>query len=64
MENIGTGHWIFAGIFLTAFVVYLIWSYRKDLNLHKIQYGGSGYFLGGLLLILFLLYIVKQFVLS
>lgn len=63
MENITTGHWIFAGIFMIIFVGYLIWSYRKDLNLHKVQYGGSGYFLGGLLLILFLLYVVKQFVL-
>ena len=35
MENITTGHWIFAGIFMLAFVGYLIWSYRKDLKLHK-----------------------------
>ena len=38
MENITTGHWIFAGIFAIAFLIYLFISYRKDLRLHKIHY--------------------------
>ncbi len=60
MENITTGHWIFAGVFLTAFIIYLIWSYRKDLQLHKIQYKGSSYVLIGLVVILFAFYFMKQ----
>jgi hypothetical protein len=60
MENITTGHWIFAGIFMLAFVGYLIWSYRKDLKLHKIHYNGSFYVLIGIILILFLFYIFKR----
>jgi len=60
MENITTGHWIFAGIFMTAFIAYLVWSYRKDLNLHKIHYSGSFYVLIGIVLILFLFYIFKR----
>ncbi len=60
MENITTGHWIFAGVFLTAFISYLVWSYRKDLQLHKIQYKGSSYVLIGLVVILFAFYFMKQ----
>lgn len=60
MENITTGHWIFAGIFLIAFIVYLVWSYRKDLQLHRIQYGGSSYVLVAIVVILFVFYVLKQ----
>lgn len=60
MENITTGHWVFAGIFLLIFIVYLVWSYRKDLKLHKMQYGGSSYVAIGIVVILFALYFLKQ----
>lgn len=60
MENITTGHWVFAGIFLLIFLVYLVWSYRKDLSLHKIQYSGSSYVMIGIVVILFALYFLKQ----
>jgi len=42
MENITTGHWIFAGFFAIAFLSYLIYSYRKDLKLHNVHYKSGG----------------------
>jgi hypothetical protein len=62
MENITTGHWIFAGIFMFLFVGYLIWSYRKDLKLHKIHYNGSFYVLAGIIVVLFLFYVFKRLI--
>ncbi|MDZ7849171.1 MAG: hypothetical protein U5L96_21975 [Owenweeksia sp.] len=56
MENITTGHWIFAGVFMLLFIVYLVWSYRKDLKLHKQHYSGALYILVGLVVLLFLYY--------
>ncbi|MDR9374381.1 MAG: hypothetical protein RI842_02265 [Schleiferiaceae bacterium] len=60
MENVTTGHWIFAGIFLSGFILYLVWSYRKDLRLHRLHYGGSFWVLIGIILVLFLFYIFKR----
>ena len=33
-----TGQLIFAGFFVVAFTAGMVWSYRKDLKLHKIHY--------------------------
>ncbi len=60
MENITTGHWIFAGVFMILFIGYLVWSYRKDMKVHKTHYGGVLYFLGALLMIVFLIYVFKR----
>lgn len=60
MENITTGHWIFAAVFLGLFIVYLVWSYRKDLGLHRIHYRGAQYVLLGLITALFLIFIFKR----
>jgi hypothetical protein len=62
MENITTGHWIFAGIFMTIFIAYLLWGYRKDLKLHKLHYSGSFYVLGGIIVIVFLLYVFGRLI--
>ena len=62
MENITTGHWIFAGIFMIGFVAYLIWSYRKDAPIHKMYYGKGAKILLGMIVILFVLFIVKQLI--
>ncbi|PTM04583.1 MAG: hypothetical protein DA405_06900 [Bacteroidetes bacterium] len=62
MENITTGHWIFAGIFMTLFIGYLLWGYRKDLKLHKIHYNGSFYVLGGIIVIIFLFYVFGRLI--
>ena len=63
MDNITTGHWIFAGLFMIAFVAYLIWSYRKDARVHKMYYGKGARILLGLVVIIFVLFIVKQIIL-
>lgn len=61
MENITTGHWIFAGIFAIAFLSYLAYSYRKDLKLHKVHYSGGGIQVLLLIVItLFVLFVFKQ----
>jgi hypothetical protein len=62
MENITTGHWIFAGVFMTFFVGYLLWGYRKDLKMHKLQYRGSSYVLMGIILVLFLFYVFGRLI--
>ncbi|KAB2814397.1 hypothetical protein F8C67_01295 [Phaeocystidibacter luteus] len=60
MENITTGHWIFAAIFAVAFVFFLIWSYRKDSKTHdKFGIGGSRVLLG-ILMVLILIFIFKR----
>ena len=63
MDNITTGHWIFAGLFMVAFVAYLICSYRKDAGIHKMYYGKGARILLGLVVIIFVLFIVKQIIL-
>jgi membrane protein YdbS with pleckstrin-like domain len=63
MENITTGHWIFAGLFMVGFITYLIWSYRKDANIHKMHYGRGAKILLVLVVIIFVLFIVKQIIL-
>tara|TARA_R110002124_G_scaffold104539_2_gene254716 strand:- start:543 stop:752 length:210 start_codon:yes stop_codon:yes gene_type:complete len=60
MENVSTGHWIFAGIFGLLFIGFLIWSYRKDLALHKIHYKKTYYITAGIVVTLFLFYVLKQ----
>jgi membrane protein YdbS with pleckstrin-like domain len=60
MENITTGHWIFAGIFMVAFVGYLIWSYKKDSKTHKLHYGIGAKVLLVMIVAVFLLFIFKR----
>jgi hypothetical protein len=38
MENITTGHWIFAGLFVLAFATAIAFAYRKDLKRISIHY--------------------------
>ena len=61
MENITTGHWIFAGVFAITFLIYLFISYRKDLALHKIHYRSGGIQVALLIVItLFVLFVFKR----
>ncbi len=60
MENITTGHWIFAAIFMVAFVSFLVWSYRKDSAMHKLYYGKGARVLLVVVVVIFVLFIVKQ----
>lgn len=57
--DVGSGHWVFAIIFAIAFIGFLIWAYRDDLQMHKRYYKGSGAFLLGVVLLLFLFWIFR-----
>lgn len=55
------GQLIFAAVFLFVFVVVVIFSYRKDLKLHRKYYKGSLYILVGFLLFIALLFLIKEY---
>ena len=50
------GQWIFGILFFLAFVAVMVYTYRKDLKLHKRYYKGSIWIL--LAFISFILFIV------
>lgn len=54
-----TGQWVFALCFFIAFVILIIFSYRKDLALHKKYYRGSIWVLVGFLAFIGLLFVIK-----
>ncbi|MFN3952458.1 MAG: hypothetical protein ACK4KT_08660 [Thermaurantimonas sp.] len=56
-DNITTGHWIFAAIFMVLFVIYLAWSYQKDAPIHKNYYSGAVYILLGIVTLIFLVFV-------
>jgi len=56
-----TGQLIFAGIFIVAFVSIMIYSYRKDKNLHQKFYKGSYQVLIAFFLFIILLFMIKIF---
>jgi hypothetical protein len=60
MDSIGTGHWIFAGIFAVAFLAFLVWSYRTDRGTHDIHYRGAYRYLLGIFVLLMVIYIFKR----
>jgi len=55
------GQLAFAGIFIVAFVIAMIFTYKKDLKLHKVFYKGSLWVLAGFLIFIGLLFIIKIF---
>jgi len=60
MENITTGHWIFAGIFMFLFIGFLVWSYRKDGAMHRVYYQKSSLILVALVVLLFVIFVFKR----
>lgn len=54
--NVGKGHWIFALIFFIAFVVYMIWAYRKDKSVSRFHFNGSYLIIIFMILVLVLVY--------
>jgi len=56
-----TGQLTFALIFFISFVAVIIWTYRKDLKLHKKYYKGSIWVLVGIFLFFAILFIIKRF---
>lgn len=59
-----TGQFIFAVVFFIAFVVVIIFSYRKDIKLHRKYFKGTLYILMGFLLFIALLFVIKYFLKS
>jgi hypothetical protein len=53
------GQLIFAACFFVAFVIAAIYSYRKDLALHKRYYKGNYKILIGFLIFIGLLFVIK-----
>lgn len=54
-----TGQWIFAALFFVVFVAVIIYSYRKDIALHRKYFKGSIYVLIGFILFIILLFFIK-----
>ncbi|MES2574853.1 MAG: hypothetical protein V4572_07910 [Bacteroidota bacterium] len=55
------GQLLFAGCFFVAFVIAMIFAYRKDANLHRIFYKGNFKILIGFALFIVLLFVIKIF---
>jgi len=56
-----TGQLIFAILFAIAFIIIMIFSYRKDKKLHKKHYKGSLWILVGFIVFVFLLLAIKTY---
>jgi hypothetical protein len=54
------GQMIFAGVFAFCFIAVMIFSYRKDLKLHKHYYKGSLWILVAFLLFIGFLFMIKS----
>jgi hypothetical protein len=53
------GQLIFAGCFFIAFVIAMIFSYQKDIKIHKIFYKGNYKILIGFLIFIGILFMIK-----
>ena len=54
------GQLIFAAIFVVCFIAIMIFSYRKDLKLHKQYYKGSLWILAVFVLFIAILFAIKS----
>lgn len=55
-----TGQLIFAGLFVIAFIIIMIYSYRKDIRLHQKYYKGSIFVLIGFIIFILILFFIKS----
>ncbi|TDD74173.1 hypothetical protein E0F89_15680 [Flavobacterium caseinilyticum] len=55
------GQYIFAGLFFVAFVIAMIYAYRKDLALHRKFYKGNYIILIGFVVFIGTLFLIKIF---
>lgn len=53
------GQLVFAVCFFIAFVIVMIFAYRKDANLHKIFYKGNYKILIGFIVFILILFLIK-----
>lgn len=56
-----TGQMIFALFFVIAFVIIIVYSYRKDKKLHKKYYGDSLWVLLGFIAFVLILMAIKTY---
>ncbi len=56
-----TGQLVFAGCFVIAFIGLMIFSYRKDIKLHRKYYKGSIFILIGFIIFILLLFGLKTY---
>lgn len=54
-----TGQWVFVLFFIVAFIVLMVFSYRKDSQLHKREYKGAKWILLGFIGFVALLFVIK-----
>jgi len=55
------GQLVFAACFFVAFVIAMIYAYRKDAELHKTFYKGNYKILIGFILFIVILFMIKIF---
>jgi hypothetical protein len=55
------GQLIFAGCFFAAFVIAMVFAYRKDLKMHKVFYKGNYKILVGFIIFIAILFMIKIF---
>lgn len=55
------GQWIFAALFLVTFVILMVFSYKKDIQIHQRFYKGSYKVLFAFLLFILILFVIKVF---
>ena len=60
METIGTGHWIFAGLFALLFFGYFVWGYPVDRSTHQMDHRGAYRYLLSIFVLLMVIYIFKR----
>ena len=56
MENITSGHWVFAGLFVVAFAAGITYAYRKDLKRIKIHYRKIWLLFAAMIIIYFIIF--------
>ena len=56
-----TGQLVFAGSFVLAFIIIMVYSYRKDIKLHKKHYKNSYFILIGFISFVCLLFFLKYY---
>ncbi len=62
INSISIGQIYFAIFFVVLFMLFIVWSYRKDLKLHKYYYKGSSYIFVFILISIILLLFFKDYI--
>ncbi len=56
-----TGQLVFAILFVVAFTIFMVISYRKDIKLHRKNYKGSIWVLISFVFFIIVLFLIKHF---